>query len=105
MPSAFYAAKEKRAAETLAAHPLQARPVCIEERIPRKTAHVVEAPVGTPVLNQRGAGALANAPGWLSTLGAILAGPEARPVAAGALLSFVSEALNHLQGLLLRGTR
>ena len=55
---------------------------------------MVEAPVGVPVLNQRGAGALADAPSGFSAPGAILAGPEARPVAAGALLALVPEALN-----------
>ncbi len=44
------------------AHPLQARPVRVEEPIPREAADVVEAPVGAPVLDQRGAGALADAP-------------------------------------------
>jgi len=78
----------------LAAHPLQAGPVCVEELIPRKTADVVEAPVSAPVPDQWGAGALADAPGGLPAPGAMLAGPEARPVAAGALLVLVPEALN-----------
>jgi hypothetical protein len=76
-PPALYAAKEQRAAETLAAHPLQARPVRVEKRIARKAAHVVEAPVCAPVVDQRGTGPLADAPGGLSALGAILAEPEA----------------------------
>jgi hypothetical protein len=103
-PPAIYAAKEKRATVS-AAHPLQARPVRVEERIPWKAADVVEAPVGTPVLDQWGAGPLADAPGGLPAPRAILAGPEARPVAAGALLALVPEALNQLRGLFLRGTR
>jgi hypothetical protein len=45
--------KEGMAAETLATHPLQARPVRLEERIARKAAHVVEAPICALVLNQR----------------------------------------------------
>ena len=91
--------------ETLAAHPLQARPVRVEERVPREATDVVEAPVRAPVLDQGGTGSLANAPGGLSAPGAILAGPVARPVAAGALLILVPEALNQLRGLYVRGTR
>jgi len=105
LPPALYAAKKKRAAETLAAHPLQPRPVRVEERIPRKAADVVEAPFfGAPVLNQRVAGPLADATCEFAAPGAVLAGPEARPVAAGAPLALVSEALNQFRGLL-RGTR
>jgi len=66
----------------------------IEERIARKAADVVEAPFGAPVLDQRGSGPLADAACGLSAPGAILAGPVARPVAAGAVLPFVLEALH-----------
>ena len=85
-------------ATDIVAQLLKARPVHVEERIVRKAAHVVEAPVGAPVLGQRGAGPLANAPGGLPTPGAILAGPEARPVAAGAVLALVTEAAGLLFG-------
>jgi len=47
---------------------------------------------------------LGGPPRKLTTPGTTLAGPEARPVAVGALLTLVPEALNQLQGLL-RGTR
>ncbi len=89
----------------LAAHPLQARPVRVEERIPQEAADMVEAPVGAPVVNQRGTGPLADAPGGLPAPGAMLAGPKARPVAAGALLAFVTGALNQVRGLFMRRTR
>ena len=93
LPPALYAAKEKRATVS-AAHPLQARPVRVEEEIAREAADVVEAPVGAPVLDQGGSGALADAACGLPAPGAILEGPEARPVAPRALLSLVAEALN-----------
>ncbi len=66
----------------------------VEEETPRQAADVVETPFGAPVLDQRGAGALADAPSRLTAPGAMPAGPEARPVAAGALLALVPEALN-----------
>jgi hypothetical protein len=90
--------------EVLAAQPLEAGPVRVEEPIPWKAADVVEAAIGTSVLDQRGAGPLADAPGGLTTCGAILAGPEARPAAAEALFTFVPVARDLLRGLL-RGTR
>ncbi len=78
----------------------------VDEPVPRKAPDVVEAPVGAPVLDQRGSGALADAPGGLPAPGAILAGPEARPVAAGAIFPFVPEVLDQLlRGLFVRGTR
>ena len=49
-PPALYVTKEKKAAETLAAHPLQARPVGVEEQVSWEAAHVVEAPLGATVL-------------------------------------------------------
>ena len=74
--------------------------------MPGEAAHVVEAPVGTPVLDQRGSGPLADAACGLPAPGAILTGPEARPIAAGTLLAIVPEALDQLlRGLFLRGTR
>ena len=66
----------------------------VEESIARKAADVVEAPVCAPVHDQRGAGPLADAPGGLAAPGAMLARPEARALAAGALFPFVPEALN-----------
>jgi len=83
-----------------ATHLLQARAVRVEEPIAREAAHVVEAPVGAPVFDQWGAGPLADAPCGLSALGAILKGPEARPVAAGAPLTLMPQALNQFWGRL-----
>jgi hypothetical protein len=93
---------EGEEASISAAHPLQARPVRVEERIPGEAAHVVEAPVGAPVFHQRGSAPLADAPGGLPAPGAILLGPKARAVAAGALLALVPAALDQLRGLLRR---
>ncbi len=54
----------------------------VEEETPRQAADVVEAPVGAPVLDQRGAGPLADAAGGLAARGAreghLLGGGEGR---------------------------
>jgi hypothetical protein len=68
--------------------------VRVEDPIPWKAADVVEAPVSALALDQRGAGPLADAPGGLPASSAMLTGPEARAVAAGAPLAIVPEALH-----------
>ena len=78
----------------------------VKEVVLRMAVHaphrLVLAP-GVLEAHQRPA-ALGGTPGRLSTSLAALTGPEARPVAAGAVFPFVPEALNQFRGLL-RGTR
>ena len=90
----------------LAAHPFKRAPNRIDEavfRVAENTPHrLILAP---SVLRARERPAtLRGTPGGLTASCAILAGPEARPVAAGAVFALVPEALDQLRGLV-RETR
>jgi len=76
----------------LDAHPFEPRPNRVEFACARQAADVVEAAVAVPIPYEREAGSLASAACRLAAPCAMLGGPKARAVAAGALLALVSEA-------------
>ena len=87
--------KGKRPA-ILAAHPSEHRQLpggAPELRVAAQAVHRLVEPPPIPEPNER-LTALPGTIGRLSTPGAMPTGPEARPVAAGALLALVPEALN-----------
>jgi hypothetical protein len=89
-----------------AAHAFEYRQVLAvapEFRVTAQAVHRLVKP--SPILEpEKRLAALARFPGWLTTIGAMPAGPKARPAAAGAVFTFVPEARDLLRGLL-RGTR
>src|SRR5215216_3984301 len=90
----------------LVAHPLQAAPNGVDKavlRMAEKAPHRLVLAPGVLEAYQSPA-ALGGTPRRLSAPLAAPAGSVARPVAARALLTFVTEALNQLRGLL-RKTR
>jgi hypothetical protein len=95
----------QRKAATSTAHPLESRPHRVKVVRARQAADVVEVTVRAPIPDQREAGTFAHAARRLAAARAMLGSSESRPVAAGALLAFVPEALHQLRGLFLRGTR
>lgn len=89
---------------TLAVHPFHTRPNGVDEVV---LGVAMEAPhrlvFASPVLETYERPASLGRPARrLPAPSAILAGPEARSVAAGALFALVPEALDHLRGLLRR---
>ena len=91
----------------LAAHPFKRAPDRVNKAVLRVTMQAPHGLVLAPGVLEahQHPAALERTPGGLSTPLTALAGPKAQAVAAGALLTLVSEATNQLLRGLLRRTR